>query len=158
MAPTDKNSSFRGHWIFLVLIFIVTNKKSFPWTRYNWHDNRSIKESFVEFFFPSFRWSVIKIIKEPIDLKNKLLEMLIAPSIRLSKLIPSCGVQVGKISKEPLSVRLLPMACSLRNGNRGRFLNCDNVRDTGLSNKWFRFRFSSLENCAQHGLPSWERL
>ena len=51
-------------------------KKSFPWSRYNWHHNSSIKESFVKFFFPSFCRSVIKIIKEPVDLKNGLLEIL----------------------------------------------------------------------------------
>ena len=35
------------------------NKKSFPWSRYNSHHNSFIKESFVQFFFPSFCWSVI---------------------------------------------------------------------------------------------------
>ena len=59
--------------------------------------------------------------------------MLIVPSRRLYKLIPSCGVQVGKISKGALRIRLVPMACSLRNGNRRRLAYCDNVRGTGLS-------------------------
>ena len=87
------------------------NKKSFPWSRYNWHHNSSIKESFVKFFFPSFCRSVIKIIKEPVDLKNGLLEILRVAHV--GKWYQRAWCLIGQLD-DPVSLIFVRKMCPTR--------------------------------------------